>query len=121
VCLPPAPKAEGTHSPGGEGWGGGQYFGRRQDARHSIGLLQYNPSTDEMHREEPKIKWKRAGDWMRFKKEKRYSESKREKWKRHREKILREREKKQDREFFEEKKVWDGGKVRTLYYWLIKF
>jgi hypothetical protein len=29
VCPPPAPKAGGTHSPGGEGVGG-QYFGRRQ-------------------------------------------------------------------------------------------
>ncbi len=29
VSPPPAPKAGGTHSPGGEGVGG-QYFGRRQ-------------------------------------------------------------------------------------------
>jgi hypothetical protein len=29
VCPPPAPKAGGTHSPGGEGVGS-QYFGRRQ-------------------------------------------------------------------------------------------
>ncbi len=40
VCPPPAPKA------GGEGVGG-QYF---EDARHLIGLLQYNPSTEQLYR-----------------------------------------------------------------------
>ncbi len=42
VCPPPAPKAWGTHSPGGEGVGG---VNISEDARHWIGLLQYNPST----------------------------------------------------------------------------
>jgi hypothetical protein len=39
VCPPPATKAGGTHSPGGEGDGGreGQYFGRRENR---IALLQ---------------------------------------------------------------------------------
>ena len=32
----------GTHSPGGEGVGGVNYL---EDARHWIGLLQYNPFT----------------------------------------------------------------------------
>ncbi len=73
VLLPPHQRPGGAHSPGGEGVGG-QYFGRCQtldwwigflqaggghirwvergwrvniseDARHWIGLLQYNPST----------------------------------------------------------------------------
>ncbi len=38
----PAPKAGVTHSPGGEGAGG---VNISEDARHWIGLLQYNPST----------------------------------------------------------------------------
>jgi hypothetical protein len=37
----PEPKAEGTHSQGGEGVG----VNISEDARHWIGLLQYNPST----------------------------------------------------------------------------
>ncbi len=41
VSSPPHQRRGGTHSPGGEGLGG-QYFG---NARHSIGLLQYNTST----------------------------------------------------------------------------
>jgi hypothetical protein len=36
----------GTHSPGGEGVGGNI----SEDARHWIGLLQYNPSTGYTHR-----------------------------------------------------------------------
>jgi hypothetical protein len=44
VCPPPAPKAGGTHSPGGEGVGC-QYFIILEDAKHRIGLLQYNLST----------------------------------------------------------------------------
>jgi hypothetical protein len=49
----PAPKAGGTHSPGGEGVGS-QYL---EDARHWIGLLQFNPSTwqTEAVRHERKI------------------------------------------------------------------
>ncbi len=39
VCPPPAPKAVGTHSPGGEGVG----VNISEDARHWIGLVQYNP------------------------------------------------------------------------------
>ncbi len=42
ACPPPAPKAGGTHSPGGEGGGGVNIL---EDARPWIGLLQYNPST----------------------------------------------------------------------------
>jgi hypothetical protein len=42
VCPPPAPKAGGTHSPGGEGGGGVNIL---EDASHRIGLLQYNLST----------------------------------------------------------------------------
>ncbi len=50
---PPAPKAGGytdhTHSPGGEGaWGGGVNI--LKDARHWIGLLQYNLSMCTMYR-----------------------------------------------------------------------
>ena len=41
VSSPPAPKAGGTHSPGGEGVG----VTISEDARHWMGLLQYNPST----------------------------------------------------------------------------
>jgi hypothetical protein len=41
VCPPPAPKAGGSHSQGGEGGG----VNISEDARHWIGLLQYNPST----------------------------------------------------------------------------
>jgi hypothetical protein len=43
VCPLPAPKAGwgGTHSPSGKGWG----VNISEDARHWIGLLQYNPST----------------------------------------------------------------------------
>ncbi len=37
VCPPPATKAEGTHSPGGEGGGGVNIL---EDERHRIGLLQ---------------------------------------------------------------------------------
>ncbi len=40
VCPNPAPKAGGTHSPGGEGEGVNV-----EDARHVNGLLQYNLST----------------------------------------------------------------------------
>ncbi len=42
--LPPAPKAGDTHSPGGDWWGG---WGVNilEDARNTIGLLQYNLST----------------------------------------------------------------------------
>ncbi len=40
VCPPPAPKAGGTHSPGGGGGG----VNILEDARHWIGLLQYNLS-----------------------------------------------------------------------------
>ncbi len=40
--LPPAPKAGDTHSPGGEGVGGGN---NSEDARHWISLLQYNSFT----------------------------------------------------------------------------
>ena len=40
-------KGGGTHSPGGEG-GGGVYI--LEDARHRIGLLQYNLSTSERFR-----------------------------------------------------------------------
>ncbi len=39
--LPPHQRPGGTHSPGGEGWG----VNISEDARHWIGLLQYNPST----------------------------------------------------------------------------
>jgi hypothetical protein len=39
--LPPHHKAGGTHSPGGEG----VWVNISEDARHWIGLLQYNPST----------------------------------------------------------------------------
>jgi hypothetical protein len=53
VCPPPAPKAGGgggggvgTLSPGGEGVVG-QYFNISEDARHWIGLLQCNPSTED--------------------------------------------------------------------------
>ncbi len=45
VCPPPAPKAGGTRSPGSEGGGGGGSIILKEDARHWIGLLQYNPST----------------------------------------------------------------------------
>jgi hypothetical protein len=43
VCPHPAPKAGGggTYSPGGKGVG----FSISEDARHWIGLLQYNPYT----------------------------------------------------------------------------
>jgi hypothetical protein len=42
-CVhPPAPKARDTHSPGGEGGG----VNILEDARHRIGLLEYNLSTD---------------------------------------------------------------------------
>ncbi len=42
VCLPPAPKAGGVHTcQGVKGWG----VNSSEDARHWIGLLQYNPST----------------------------------------------------------------------------
>ncbi len=44
VCPTPAPKGGG--SPGGEGVGGGVNIS--EDARHWIGLLQYNPSTVDM-------------------------------------------------------------------------
>ncbi len=37
VCPPPAPKAGGTHPPGGEGGGGVNIL---EDASHRIGLLQ---------------------------------------------------------------------------------
>ncbi len=43
---PILPKRRGrTHSPGGEGVGG-QYFGILEDARHWIGLLPFNSSTE---------------------------------------------------------------------------
>ncbi len=38
--FPPHQRRGGTHSPGGEGWG----VNISEDARHWIGLLQYNPS-----------------------------------------------------------------------------
>ncbi len=44
VSSLPAPKAGGgggSHTPGGEGWGANI----SEDARHWIGLVQYNPST----------------------------------------------------------------------------
>jgi hypothetical protein len=42
VCPPPAPKAGGTHLPGGDGERVGVNI--LEDARHWIGLLQYNLS-----------------------------------------------------------------------------
>ncbi len=42
--LPPHQRRGGTHSPGGEEVGG-HIFNVLEDARHWIGLLQYNPST----------------------------------------------------------------------------
>ncbi len=42
VCPPPAPKAGGYTL--AERWGGGG-VNISEDARHWIGLLQYNPST----------------------------------------------------------------------------
>jgi hypothetical protein len=41
VSSPLTKREGGTHSPGGEGWG----VNISEDARHWIGLLQYNPST----------------------------------------------------------------------------
>jgi hypothetical protein len=45
--LPPHQRLGGTHSPGGEEVGGGGNI--LEDARHCIGLLQYNPSTVQIH------------------------------------------------------------------------
>jgi hypothetical protein len=41
VCTPPHQRRGGTNSPGGEG----VVVNSSEDARHWIGLLQYNPST----------------------------------------------------------------------------
>jgi hypothetical protein len=45
VCPPPHQRRGGTHSPAVRGWGL-NIFNISEDARHWIGLLQYNPSTD---------------------------------------------------------------------------
>jgi hypothetical protein len=44
VCLPPAPKARGTHSPGREGVSG-QYFGRRQTLDWPLTIISLRTET----------------------------------------------------------------------------
>ncbi len=51
--LPPQQRRGGTHSPGGEGVG----VNILEDARHWIGLLQYNPSTGCTLKVFCKVRW----------------------------------------------------------------